>query len=243
MNRSLVLALLLPFVCAACQVPSKHRIEFFAHEHLCATTAVEGAKTRMVNASALPSDLASLVPYAGMTITGGVPPAELAARLARRAEELHHPDLITYTDEGSIATGAVSAYVGWGITSTSTTRENVVRATALRLAPTATGIRIDRNGMVTAIREDLRPVGIQEGDTLVSIDGQAVELGDAWFNSPHLAVLLRGRPGQVVDCVWIRPGSGRMNGKVTLVESDRSRLDFLPPAPEKPPADPWSPQG
>lgn len=69
--------------------------------------------------------------------------------------------------------------------------------------------------MVTEVSDKVRPIGILEGDTLVSIGGSSVSSSGSQA-SPWSTEALRWKAGDKVKLIWIRPGVGRMEGEVAL---------------------------
>lgn len=83
----------------------------------------------------------------------------------------------------------------------------------MRRLPVGLGIVLGSEGMARELTERARESGLLDGDTVLSVDGVPLEQ-DAQLGG-HL---LGKRPGDVVELQWIRPGSGRMSGRLTLGE-------------------------
>ncbi|MCC7537866.1 MAG: hypothetical protein IT379_16700 [Deltaproteobacteria bacterium] len=229
MTRLLAIAVLL--LSAACET-GRIKLEDLTHATECRTRAVAGEPTYVVSESSLPTTIAGLVPYVRISGVGTKSAEALVQQVCTRLDEMNNPDVIVYADRGSVATGGVGSYIGFGVSTYQTTYSNVIAATAFRLAPTRLGFGLDDSGMVISVDDRIRSSGLLEGDTVTSVAGQPLERGERWFSSPHYSVLLRGQPDQAVELVWIRPGTGRMSGTSHLLASDRESLRTLPLAPK-----------
>jgi len=78
------------------------------------------------------------------------------------------------------------------------------------------GLRFDDKAMVTDILDSQRVSGIQEGDTILNIDGKTVDTANGTLSEYRMASL-GFSVGQEVKVVWIRPGTGRMEGVIRLI--------------------------
>lgn len=170
------------------------------------------------HASGLPSDLPGATAYA--IINGdfdGGSDEKHASLLKRQAATLGFaPDYLIYTPQGSAYAGSVSTYVGFGITTSSPVTRPQGVALCMREIGFSTGLDWDDHGMVTDVADQVRPTGILEGDTLVSIAGAGIKSSGSQ-PSPWAAECLKHKPGDVVKLIWIRPGQGRMEGQATLL--------------------------
>lgn len=227
-----VIAACLGLLLCSCET-GRNDLKPLLHFDDCARCAVDGAPTYMIDLESLPESIGGLVPYSLVNGHGTRSTEQSAIALCTRFEQMRWPDLVAYWDGGTFTSGAVSTYMGYGITMTSPTYQNVFGAIGYRLAPSMIGIRADANAMITFVEEPVRACGIQEGDTLLTVAGKSFVRGNKWFNSPHYQVVLRNQPGTEVELIWIRPGFGRMSGRSQLLATDRAALEMLPRAPKK----------
>lgn len=233
MNQPLRGLLIVLALCSAsaCET-GRNLVSPLVHFDDCSRCAVDGAPTYLVDLENLPETIGGLVPYTRVNGHGTRSTEQSVLALCARFEEMRWPDVVVYWHGGTVNSGAMSTYMGFGMTLTSPIYENLFGAFGLRLAPTMLGLRADANAMVTFVEEPVRACGIQEGDTLMTVAGKSFVRGEKWFNSPHYQVLLRNQPGQEVELIWIRPGAGRMSGRLQLMASDRAALEMLPVAPK-----------
>lgn len=171
------------------------------------------------HASGVPNDLPGATAYAIINgdFDGGGSDEKHASLLKRQAATLGFaPDYLIYTPQGSVYAGSVSTYVGFGITTSSPITRPQGVALCMREVGFSTGLDWDSNNMVTDVNDQVRSIGIQEGDTLVSIAGATVKASGSQ-PSPWAADCLKHKPGDVVRMIWIRPGQGRMEGQATLL--------------------------
>ncbi|MCA8976784.1 MAG: hypothetical protein KDC98_18825 [Planctomycetes bacterium] len=142
------------------------------------------------------------------------------------------PDYIVVHEGGSQVTGAVSNYIGFGMSIARPIRRSYADCICYRLAPVALGLMWDDRCMVLVVDEELRAeCAIQEGDTVMSIGGLSVRRNNDNPLSDFDAARLALRPGQSVEIVWIRPGTGRMSDTATLRQPPeltlpKSTVDF-----------------
>ena len=186
---------------------------------------------RVVEISQAPKRM-KLIPIARGTGVGPVSTPSIPKRLAARWEKMGRPDLIVFRRGGDVYQGSTAQYVGFGVTLSQPIFAKSVFWEAYRIAPFRVGVLSDETGMVVAMTEDSRESGIQEGDKLISVNGKPVgRNGGVASDFDSVAHALA--PGQVVELVWIRPGTGRMSGSVELGENDVSELEALPRFPVK----------
>jgi hypothetical protein len=223
MRLLLLIAIALP----SCAIHDMQRTDL-AHAALCRQTGSPDLPTYLVRSTAVPGDLPLAVPYIALAGVGDMSHESLAKKIPNYLEEMGWPDIIIWDPEGSQTTGAVSSYLGFGLSTTSLVTQQAISAVALRVAQTSLGLRLGSDSMVMHVHDDARASGILEGDRLVSVDGLEVQTGPNAWGSAHYQVMLRGKVGQPVQLVWIRPGTGRMEGTSTLLPNDRSRLQSLP---------------
>ena len=206
----------------------------------CTAESSPTTATRISNLAQLPTNLPVLVPYATVYGMGDLDPEGIIERICEEVENLCWPDLIVHMDAQQFATGSQTSssqyyypgafgygVYGFGGSTTETVYENLITAMAFRVAPTRLGIAINNNHMVLVLEDTARAAGLLEGDTIVNVGGRVWGVGADAGNSPHLEVLLSGTPGDLVSVVWIRPGTGRMEGLVKLLENPRFGLDAL----------------
>jgi len=167
------------------------------------------------NDLAIPEDLPPGACYAA--IHGDFPnPGLQDHAYSLRAEALKRgfePDYMLVRDLGASTVGAVSQYVGMGASFSTPVYRHGAVLWCFRLYPSSVGYKCDTNQMLLAVDEVLRTsAGIQEGDTILSINGKPVKPPQGG-TSPASSMVLKLQPGQDVELVWIRPGTGRMTGK------------------------------
>lgn len=166
-----------------------------------------------------PANLPAFVPY--LVLLGdfhGGSVRQHKAMLRREAIARDFaPDFLLYEAKGTAYAGSVGQHVGFGIVTSTPVYRPQGSAYCCRLMPISLGFGWNATAqMVIAVTDDARAQsGIQEGDTVVTIDGFAVT-PPTQGQSPVLAHLLTLKPGDTVDVVWIRPGTGRMSGQVTV---------------------------
>lgn len=124
--------------------------------------------------------------------------------------------------------------------SSSLANRRTASSVAYLIAPAKLGVHTNALNMVLLIEnEDLRSAGLMEGDTLLTVDDVLYEPLD--LRSPYLGRQFHWQPGLSVNLTWIRPGTGRMEGTVRLMENPpvhlelrdyRGRVPVLPFAPE-----------
>ncbi len=137
------------------------------------------------------------------------------------------PDAISYGEGNTQQVGAVSAYIGFGVTTTSAVFATPSITVGYREAGAVLPFRWSHStGMVTLVRDEKAAAGVLEGDTLLLVaDCQAnIENNSSWARSPIHKERLKWREGAKVKAVWIRPGQGRMTGEVTLLANPKSYL-------------------
>ena len=175
-------------------------------------------KPVVLDAAALPMDLPAFVPYAivfGDFHAGG---PEYQADFLR-----HHvlkqgirPDFLVYQNGGSGYAGQVTQFVGYGVAMSQPVYRPQGLVHCCRVSPTRLGVRFDDKAMVTDVLESQRASGIQEGDTILNIDGKSMDAANGALSEYRMASL-GFRVGQEVRVVWIRPGTGRMEGVIKLI--------------------------
>ena len=134
---------------------------------------------------------------------------ELRAQAIKRGFD---PDYMIYREAGAAAAGAVTQPIGMGMFMTTPVYRHGAAAWCYRICPARAGFRVDDNQMLLEVDEAVRKAaGIQEGDTILSVNGKAVK-PDAQGFSPASLHYLTMEPGQLLTLVWIRPGTGRMEG-------------------------------
>lgn len=171
-----------------------------------------------------PSDFPALVPYAVIGALAGEGSKNLAARAIWRKASAINADVVIVESAGTVYGGSVSQYVGYGAAVSTPVYEHMYRGTCFKLAPFRLGLTFNSKAMVVTASDEARQAGVLEGDTLLAVSGLAVELeGPAM--SPHLDMYRRHKAGDEIELVWIRPGVGRMSGKLRALSNDGSYLD------------------
>ena len=159
----------------------------------------------ILHRNSLPNDLPHLVVYARVHGDFHGEYASVHAVLLKRVAEEKKltADVLIYSPEGS-----KFVFTGFG----SYVPRPQGSAYCYRLSPIGLGFQWNANQMVTSVTDAThQQSGLQEGDTLVSLNGHAVTATTSPV-LPYHAEMLRLRPGDPVKMVWIRPGTGRMEG-------------------------------
>jgi len=187
-----------------------------------------------------PTALPSMVPYATVSMDFGSDRMYAAREIAKCAKDLR-PDVILLGDggthyAGSVGFGSSSWGYGGAFASGFSAPVYVQRmvGACYRLLPVRLGIRWDDTGMVTELTDTARASGILEGDRIVSIYGCQVMFGRDAPKGGYDQSLFDAHPGDEVPLVWIRPGTGRMEGKAVLQPNPPDHLalpgvDLTPP--------------
>jgi len=152
--------------------------------------------------------------YLSKVETGGTP--ESRARALWRASVEHMPDVVAYGEGGSVYTGSVGQYWGFGVSTSTPVYGVECFAYLLRRQKAKTGLTVDKTGMIVAINPDCKAQGLLEGDKVLSINGVAWD-SENWRASSHLCELLKLRPGEPAKFIAIRPGTGRVEGSITAI--------------------------
>lgn len=153
-----------------------------------------------------------LVPYAEVIASGG---DELARfRKIKKQAEVESADIVLFEQRESQYAGSVGVYWGFGVSSAQPVYRGVSAGVFYRFPAASAGITTDENRMVLSLSDAARQCGIQEGDTLLSADGLA------WSDASLWRLSLERNPGDEIQVVWIRPGTGRMEGRIGLCEPD-----------------------
>ena len=103
--------------------------------------------------------------------------------------------------------------------------DGVAELVCWRLAPVSLGFQLrTRDGVVLRCppRDRFDGAELLEGDELLTLDDVPLRYGDRWMFSPHWKRLAELRVGDSVELVWLRPGVGRMNGRLRVVTNDTS---------------------
>jgi hypothetical protein len=175
----------------------------------------------------VPRDLPLAVPFA--QVLGNFPSdyneIDQGWRLSSECTERgFRPDFVVFQARGLAAGGnelqvssvfSSCGIYGLGFSTTPTTR-NTAAVTCYRLAPVSLGLMTDASWMVTEVAESAKPSGIQEGDWIQMIGTADVQPRASQDVAPWLAASLQRKPGDKIEVVWIRPGTGRMRGEIVL---------------------------
>lgn len=213
MPTRILFALLTVLVSACVQTPVR-KLPAFEH----AVKIAPKSKTKCVEASSLDiAALPALVPYALLSAQSDFGTVDTAKAMISNLSKLGQPpDLLMLQVTGRAYTGSVySGGLSGGFSIPM--YQNTTSAIAYRTAPARLGIQWDASGMVIGLDEAAKPCGILEGDRIVSFAGSPVSLGEEWAQSAHYVKVLDLKPGDEIEIVWIRPGTGRMSGKAKLI--------------------------
>lgn len=166
-------------------------------------------------------DLEGAVPFAlvtGASVDYGR--EGIARNIAGRARELE-PDFVLISGAESYYAGSVGAYLGFGVTSSTAQYGSRVVGICFRACDAILGIQFDRGRLVTRISDgsNARDAGLLEGDTILSINGAAID--EDTLMSQHYKELLLLQPGDNAHVVWVRPGVGRMSADIVAIENPR----------------------
>lgn len=180
--------------------------------------------TRYVWASETPvEELPALIPYAAI-VTAGNDQYYCMKKSIDEGTKLG-ADLVYMGDTTSVYAGTVTSFSG--NTAFSSNQYAIAMSTCCyRLSPVRLGFWFDEDGMVVAINAETRNSGLLEGDTVVSVAGSPVLKRDGFLRSPHYRKVIKMKPGDEVTVVWIRPGTGRMEGKVTCLPNPPTHLEL-----------------
>ena len=158
-------------------------------------------------------DFPALVPYAAVLASGDASREALSRAILKDATKLK-ADVVIVNQPQSQNTGSIYIDYGIGIGSIQPVYTNSLQGTCFRIARCSIGLTSDRNGMVTSFASDssAKTTGILEGDTIVSINGVPWAWNDGVYLGQQNALRLSLKPGDELRIVWIRPGTGRMDG-------------------------------
>ncbi len=185
------------------------------------------------------SKMPAFAPFALISAgsTSIIPNRESFARSAWSEATKLGADVIVISDEDSQIAGYMMYYWGYGITSFHPVERRYVVGTCLKLQPARLGIRQDRTGMILSVDPKTKECGILEGDTLLLIDDVPVTNGAQDLKN-YCCKLLTLQPEQSVSLVWLRPGLGRMEGKVKALANPPAHVNVPDSIPWNPPQQP-----
>tara|TARA_R110002094_G_scaffold150223_6_gene138683 strand:- start:255 stop:1007 length:753 start_codon:yes stop_codon:yes gene_type:complete len=210
--------LLLLALLGACNSFSKHRFASFDKATALPQTHIA---CPVIGHQEIPDELPSSSVYLRVNgdFAGGTATAQALGLKKHVTEELGlRPDFMIYAPGASVYAGSTSQYVGLGMSMSTPHYRPQGSAWCFRIAPAQAGISFEDNGFVNGLSDDARKSGILEGDTLVSLDGKSVKARNqapAAWNTQKLFVAI----GQEVEVIWIRPGTGRMSGRLVMQEN------------------------
>jgi hypothetical protein len=201
---------------AACNNFTEHKLPTFpAAQALARTVDVVPA----IPAEAMPPDMPWMVPFARIRgdFQGGNVEEQCLDFRHEIADRGWEPDVIIYAPAGATFAGMVSNYIGFGVTMSNAVYRPQADAYCMRLAPISLGVHIDEHQMVIDLDDATRASGIQEGDKLISVNGRSVK-PDANGISEMSSEALSLKPGSPIKLIWIRPGTGRMDGSAVATD-------------------------
>lgn len=161
-----------------------------------------------------------------------------AREIAKTADAEVHPDVIVLATGAPYYAGSNgSTFGGFGFGSrwrggfvgtgfSRATYETPLYGTCYRVLPAQLGLTWDTSGMVLVASADAKKSGILEGDRILSVAGVSVQVGAKSHLSAHHRVLLEHAVGDELQLVWIRPGTGRMEGLVKLQPNPQAQFDL-----------------
>jgi hypothetical protein len=178
----------------------------------------------LLAADAEPAQLRELVPFQVVELVlHGARSAESCAHFAIARLVTDRPDAILVFPEASKVTGVqnhlvFAPYVGMVSFATPTSNTAVV-GYAMRAARARLPFEHDLvTGMVHAIHDSAAAPGLIEGDTITTIDGEPARPPKRWPEWTLYPRMLAHTPGSEVAVEWIRPGKGRMQGTMQMLE-------------------------
>lgn len=161
--------------------------------------------------------------------------ASFARGLKAHVEELGwKPDYMVYQRGGANYAGSVSTYVGFGVAVSNPNYRQNATAWCFRVAPATIGVKLNKSLMVTNLTEEARASGLQEGDTILTIAGASLEAPSSAQVSEWRSKMLDVQVGEVVKVIWVRPGTGRMEGDLVM-QPNRPFPEEADPMDMKPP--------
>lgn len=180
------------------------------------------------------SRLPQLVPFAAITAPYNTHREYAAHVIGREAEWQNlYPEVVMLWDGESYYAGSVTAAPAVlpgsndiEFDSSEPKCKLLLVGVCCRLAPVRLGIHWDDAGIIMAIEDTARGSGIEEGDKIVSIANAPVLIGAKWMQSPHYLRLLQLHVDTQVRLVWIRPGTGRSEGLLTLAANPLTFSEF-----------------
>jgi hypothetical protein len=218
-----LLALLAISFLGSCVAPHLHRLPMYDE---CAKIAPVG-ETRYLRSSEIsPDTFPAMIPYALITIEN----ANSVSECERCVEDLsgsERPDVLLMGEPATVFAGTVggaAASGGVAFGYAAPVYGQSMAACCYRISPVRLGFICDADGMVIALEDSCRKSGIIEGDKLLSIDGAPITRGKDLAKSAHFHKLLTMKPGDEAKLVWIRPGTGRMEGSAVCLENPPSYL-------------------
>jgi len=172
--------------------------------------------------------LPSAVPFAVIGAAGDqTGPSAYASHMKAKGEELN-ADFVLIGDSSTYYAGSVSNYVGFGMSMSTPVYGLRMNGTAFRVCPGKLGLSWshETHMVLTIENASVRSAGLLEGDTVLSLDGVAVEeRPSSSFNLHRLEM----QPGDEFKLVWIRPGTGRMEGVAVTMDNPPTHLQMTEP--------------
>ncbi len=190
--------------------------------------------TRLLYGDALKvEELPDLTPYVILRTKLYPDDTEPAVRKIWDVAKELKADVVVIKHTGAVFQGTSSTET-WGGWMTSPVYRNQTLGICCRLNPAALKFLADRTGRIVVLGggSPLREAGLQEGDTLLSINSQPLcpEEGSIFFGR-HMTSLAT-KPADDVTLVWMRPDKGRMEGKTKAQPNPPKHLglpDAIPP--------------
>ena len=155
--------------------------------------------------------------------------------LSFRLEQLiwHMPDAVTYSEGQEQVVGVVSQHVGFGVSTGHAIKAVPYRVVAFREAGAVLPVSFALStGTVMSVGDPQAAGGIKEGDILVQVAGFGViePSFQSWMRSMLHVSRLGWRAGDEVEAEWIRPGVGKIQGRLRLLANPctyRSAQDWV----------------
>jgi len=162
--------------------------------------------------------LPSLVLFAiiGASVDSMVERDSIARDIWRKADKLGAD--VVLVENANV--GAVPLYQGLGAATARAYRGFCYKRASFRI-----GVNWNKDSLVVACSNEAKASGLLEGDTLLSVDGLSVQ-SEGNNLAPYFQLNKTIRPGDELTLVWIRPGVGRMEGKMRALENPPIQLQL-----------------
>jgi hypothetical protein len=193
-------------------------VKYASFDQACAMSApTESAQVPVIRELDLTPEFPAMVLFAhinGDFHGGDESSMAYAIRSAAWSRQMR-PDLIVLRPQGAAYAGSMTQYLGFGMAMSTPVTRPQATGFCMRLLPATIGCKRDNSGMIVDLTDEARKSGLQEGDKIVSLGGHTMD-STGGGPSPWQVAAMKHSPGDELPVVWIRPGVGRMDGKLTL---------------------------